>query len=111
MIYIVIALISVLVAACAQMLLKRSARYQHKHWWRQYVNGWVIAGYVILFMTMIVNIWCMHNGLLLKELGVIESLSYLFVPALSWYIFEEPISKRKALAISIIIVGVIVFFL
>ena len=62
-------------------------------------------------MTMVVNIWCLHNGLQLKELSVIESLSYLFVPLLSWYIFEEPISRRKALAIGIIIIGVIVFFL
>ena len=111
MIYIVIALISVLVAACAQMLLKRSARYPHKTWWRQYVNGWIISGYTIMFITMVVNIWCMHHGLQLKELGVIESLSYLFVPALSWYIFDEPVSKRKAIAIGIIIVGVVVFFL
>ncbi len=62
-------------------------------------------------MTMVVNIWCLHNGLLLKELSVIESLSYLFVPFLSWYIFDEPVSRRKALAIGVIIVGVIVFFL
>ena len=111
MTYIIIALISVLVAACAQMLLKQSARYQHKHWWRQYINGWVIVGYGIMFLTMVVSIWCLHKGLQLKELSVIESLSYLFVPALSWYIFDEPIGKRKALAIGVIIVGVIVFFL
>lgn len=111
MTYAVIALISVLVAACAQMLLKRSARYEHTRWWRQYVNGWVITGYAVMFITMVVNIWCLHNGLLLKELSVIESLSYLFVPFLSWYIFDEPVSRRKALAIGVIIVGVIVFFL
>lgn len=111
MMYAFIALISVLIAACAQMLLKRSAQYEHSRWWRQYINGWVITGYLVMFMTMVVNIWCLHNGLLLKELSVIESLSYLFVPVLSWYIFDEPISRRKALAIGIIIIGVVVFFL
>ena len=111
MTYILIALLSVFIASCAQMLFKRSARYQHKHWWRQYVNGWVIVGYGVLFMTMVLNIWCMHNGLQLKQLGVIESMAYFFVPALSWFLFHESINKRKALAIGVIIVGVIVFFL
>ena len=111
MTYILIAILSVFIASCAQMLLKRSARYEHSRWWRQYVNGWVITGYAVLFLTMVLNIWCMHNGLELKQLSVIESLAYLFVPFLSWFLFEESISKRKALAIGVIIIGVIVFFL
>ena len=111
MTYILIALLSVFTAACAQMLLKRGARQGYSPWWRQYVNGWVISGYGIMFLTMVVNIWCMHRGLLLKELSVVESTSYLFVPALSWYLFDEQINRRKALAIAIIIIGVIVFFL
>ena len=111
MTYILIALLSVFMAACAQMLLKRATRYQHKHWWRQYVNGWVITGYAVMFLTMVINIWCMHNGLQLKELSIIESTSYLFVPALSWFLFDESITIRKALAIALIITGVVVFFL
>ena len=111
MTYILIALLSVFSAACAQMLLKRGARQGYKPWWRQYLNGWVIAGYGVMFLTMVVNIWCMHRGLQLKELSVVESTSYLFVPALSWFFFQEQITRRKALAIGIIVTGVIVFFL
>lgn len=106
-----IALAVVFVAACAQMLLKQGARKGYSPWWRQYINPWVIGGYALLFATMVANIGCMHMGLQLKELSIIESMSYLFVPALSWWIFKEPINRRKALAIGIIIVGVVVFFL
>ena len=109
--YGLIALAVVFAAACAQMLLKQGARKGYKPWWRQYVNGWVISGYTVMFAAIIANIWCMHQGLQLKELSIIESMSYFFVPALSWCIFKEPINKRKALAIGVIIVGVIVFFL
>lgn len=109
--YALIAIVVVLTAACAQMLLKQGARQVYSAWWRQYINGWVIAGYTVMFASMVANIWCMHQGLLLKELSIIESLSYFFVPALSWLIFRERITKRKALAITIIIIGVIVFFL
>lgn len=109
--YALIAIVVVLTAACAQMLLKQGARQVYSTWWRQYINGWVITGYTVMFASMVANIWCMHQGLLLKELSIIESLSYFFVPALSWLIFRERITKRKALAITIIIIGVIVFFL
>lgn len=109
--YILIAIGVVLVAACSQMLLKQGARQGYRPWWRQYLNPWVISGYTLMFGAMIANIWCMHQGLQLKELSIIESLSYLFVPALSWWIFNEPINRRKGIAIGIIIVGVIVFFL
>ena len=109
--YAIIALLAVLVAAGAQMLLKQGARKGYNPWWRQYLNFWVICGYALMFAAMIVNIWCMHRGLQLKELSIIESLSYFFVPVLSWFIFREPITRRKALAIGIIIIGVVVFFL
>ena len=109
--YALIALAVVFVAACAQMLLKQGARKGFTPLWKQYINGWVIGGYVLMMAAMIANIWCMHQGLQLKELSIIESMSYFFVPALSWLLFKESINTRKALAITIIIIGVIVFFL
>ena len=109
--YALIAIVVVFTAACAQMLLKQGARQNYTPWWRQYINGWVIAGYTLMFATIVANIWCMHRGLLLKELSIIESLSYFFVPALSWLLFKEHITRRKGIAIGIIIIGVIVFFL
>ena len=109
--YALIALAVVFVAACAQMLLKQGARQAYSPWWRQYLNPWVISGYTLMFAAMVANIWCMHQGLQLKELSIIESMSYFFVPALSWFLFRERITRRKALAIGIIIIGVIVFFI
>ncbi len=109
--YILISIGVVFIAACAQMLLKQGARKGYQPLWRQYLNGWVISGYGLMFAAMVANIWCMHQGLLLKELSIIESMSYLFVPCLAWAIFREPISRRKAIAIGVIILGVIVFFI
>ncbi|MBQ9297190.1 MAG: hypothetical protein IJ204_08370 [Paludibacteraceae bacterium] len=111
MIYILISICTVFIAACAQMLLKQGARQGYTPWWRQYINPWVISGYTIMFLSMVANIWCMHHGLQLKELSIIESMAYFFVPALAWVCFKEPIGSRKALAIIVIIIGVIVFFL
>lgn len=108
--YYILVISSVFLAACAQMLLKQGARQQYVQWWRQYANGWVISGYAIMFGTMIMNIYAMSKGVQVKELSIIESMSYLFVPALSFVVFQEKLTWRKNLAIAIIITGVIVFF-
>ena len=101
---------SVFLAACAQMLLKQGARQQNATWWRQYMNVWVIGGYAIMFVTMMINIFAMSKGIQVKELSIIESMSYLFVPALSFVIFKEKLTWRRTLAIAVIITGVIIFF-
>lgn len=111
MLYYFVILLAVLAAAGAQMLLKQGARKGYSPWWRQYVNGWVIGGYAIMFAAMVTNIWAMHKGVCLKELSILESTSYLFVPLLAFVCFGERLSRRKLLAIAIIILGVIVFFL
>lgn len=108
--YYILVISSVFLAACAQMLLKQGARQQYAKWWQQYVNAWVISGYAIMFATMMINVFAMSRGVQIKELSIIESMSYLFVPALSFFVFKETLTWRKILAIAIIIIGVIVFF-
>lgn len=106
-----IVILSVFLASCSQMLLKQGARQEYEVWWRQYVNGWVISGYVILFSTMVMNIFAMSRGVKVQEVSIIEAISYLFVPVLSFVIFKEKLTWRKIAAILIIITGVMVFFI
>jgi len=111
MIYKLIVIFAVLAAAGAQMLLKKGASIEYPNIARQYLNPWVIGGYSIMFLAMAVNIFAMNRGVQVKEVSTIESLSYLFVPCLSWLIFGEQLSRRKVIAIGVIICGVIVFFI
>ena len=109
--YYAIVILSVFAAACAQMLLKQGAQKNYTSFWRQYLNPWVIAGYAIMAGSLVLNIFCMSHGVQVKEVSTIESLSYLFVPALAFLLFREKITWRKAGAIAIIITGVIIFFI
>lgn len=111
MIYYILVILSVFAAACSQMLLKRGAREEYASFWRQYVNGWVISGYVILGCTVLVNIWVMSKGVQMKEVSMMESLSYLFVPTLAWMLFKERVTLKKAIWIAVIIIGLFVFFI
>lgn len=108
--YYIAVILSVFAAACAQMLLKQGARQNYTPWWRQYVNGYVIGGYSVMLVAMAVNIFAMSRGVMVKEVSIIESLSYLFVPVLSFCFFRERITWRKVCAIAVIMIGVIIFF-
>ena len=109
-IFIFLVVVSVFAAAGAQMLLKQGARKNHSSFWRQYLNSWVIGGYGIMGASLLLNIFCLSHGVQVKEISTIESLSYLFVPMLSWVFFKERITWRKAGAIIVIMVGFLVFF-
>ena len=110
MIYYLLVVFSVLAAAGAQMLLKQGAKKEYSSFWRQYLNPWVIGGYGIMGASLLLNIFCLSHGVQVKEVSITESLSYLFVPCLSWIFFKERITWRKAGAIVVIMVGVGVFF-
>lgn len=110
MMYYILVILSVFAAACAQMLLKHGAQQNYAVFWRQYLNPWVIGGYAIMVCSLVLNIFCMSRGVQVKEVSAIESLSYLFVPCLAFLIFKEKITRRKAIAIAVIICGVLLFF-
>ena len=108
--YKLLVVLAVFSAAGAQMLLKQGAKKEYPSFWRQYINPWVIGGYGIMGASMLLNIFCLSRGVQVKEVSIIESLSYLFVPCLAWLFFKEKISLRKAGAIAVILVGMVVFF-
>ena len=110
MIYHVLVVLAVLSAAGAQMLLKKGASMGYPSLIRQYLNPWVIGGYAIMGCSLLLNVFCLSRGVQLKEIGGIESLSYLFVPVLSWVFFKERITWQKVGAIVVIMAGVVVFF-
>lgn len=109
--YKLLVIVSVLAAAGAQMLLKQGAKKEYASFVRQYLNPWVIGGYGIMGTSLLLNIFCLSHGVQVKEVSIIESLSYLFVPLLSWLFFKEKVTWRKAGAIAVIMAGVVVFFL
>ena len=110
-IYYLIVALGVLLASVSQILLKNSAEVSHSSIITEYMNVRVVGGYLLLVLSLVLDLWAMHYGVLAKEVSSIEALSYLFVPVLSWLIFKEKISKSKALAIVLIMAGVLVFFL
>ena len=107
--YILLFVICVFVSSCSQILLKKSANRNHKGI-KIFLNKETIIGYGIFFgMTLCVTFIYRHVDL--STGALLESFSYIFIPALSWFFFKEKLNKIQWLGISFIISGVLVYIL
>lgn len=111
MIYYVCVILGIFSCSLSQLMLKRSANRTHKSRLEEIVNPQVIVAYGILFASLLVNIWAMSKGVQLKEMAMLESLGYVFVPLLSFLVLKEKISKRTIFGIGVIILGIVVFYI
>lgn len=107
--YLLCMLISVSIASVSQILLKKSALQKYDSVIKEYLNPWVIGGYGILFLSMLMSVYA-YSGVDFKNGPVIESLGNVFVPVLSWFVFGEKLSVRKMAGILCIMLGIMVFY-
>lgn len=74
------------------------------------LNWRVIFAYAIFFGALFINITAMSNGVNLKDLPILESLGYVFVPLLSFVILKEKIEQRTIISILCILIGIYIFY-
>ena len=110
MIYLFV-ILGIFACSVSQLFLKKSANKEHRSKMFEILNPQVVFSYGIFFCTLLINIWAMSRGVQLKEMAMMESLGYVFVPLLSFLILHESISKRTILSIFVIIFGIFVFYL
>lgn len=109
MIYFLVVL-GIFACSCSQILLKKSAQQDHKNILSSVLNRKVIFSYSIMFASMTINIYAMSRGVGLKEMPILESLGYIFVPLLSIIILKEKIGTRELIAMMMIIIGILIFY-
>lgn len=108
--YIMLLLLSVMIASSSQILLKKSAMKKYKSIIFEYLNPLVIIGYGMMVVSTITTILA-YRGIEYKNGPVIESLGYLLVMVLSYFFFKEKITKKKLFGNMIILLGIFVFYL
>ena len=111
MMYYLIVAFGVLACSASQLLLKKSASIEYSSPIYTLLNWRVIVAYTIMFSTLVTNIYAMSHGVLLKDMPILESLGYVFVPLLSMLFLSEKIRKNNIVAIVLILIGIIVFYL
>lgn len=98
-----------LIAASSQMLLKKSATKEYPSFIREYLNLWVIGGYGLLVVSMIVTIFC-YDGLGYMGVVVMEPINYILVLIMARIFFKEKFTTRKMIGVLFIICGITVFY-
>ena len=104
----IILFLSVFISAISQILLKKSALKKWKNPLREYLNLYVITAYTIFFTAVFLDLLALRK-VNLSLVPVAEASSYIFVIILSRIFLKEKLSKLKALAILLIMTGIILF--
>lgn len=102
--------LSVVIASISQVLLKKSTFNTYDTVVREYLNPYVISGYGLLFLSMLLTVYA-YSGMDYKNGPVIESLGNVIVLLLGYFVFGERISLRKMAGITCIMAGIVVFYL
>lgn len=102
--------LEVTAAAFSQVLLKKSSEKKYKIWIYEYLNGYVIFGYFILFMAMAAQIFAFRY-LEYKNGAIVESLGYVIVMVLGSLFFQEKITKNKLIGTILIFLGIAVYYM
>lgn len=106
--YVLIALLSGVISAGAQMLLKKSSQIERKSFIREYCNFYVIGGYGLTALCMILMVLA-YKGLPFKYGAVLEALVYFYVMLLSRFIFGEQLTRGRIVGNLFIVAGVAIF--
>lgn len=98
-------------SSCSQLLLKTSADRKHTSKITELLNWRVMLAYAIFLISMFVNTIALGQGVKVKDMPILESLGYVFVPMLSYFFLHESISRRLLVSIALISAGIFVFYI
>lgn len=108
--YYLLVILSITIASFSQVLLKKATTKNYEGLIKQYINPYVIIGYLLTFTSMILTIIC-YKGLEYKIIPLMESLGFIIVMMLSRIFFKEKLTTRKIIGTTIILIGIVVYYI
>ena len=100
--------ISGILVAISQLLLKLSANRTYGTFIKQYLNIRVLSGYGLLFFSMVINMFAMQY-MDYKFAPILSTVSYIFVFLFSVFLLKERITKKQCIGTIMIFVGIFLF--
>ena len=108
--YLLLAFFSVFVSCVSQTILKKAALREYKSRAAEYLNFPVITAYAMFFGSTLLTMLA-YKKLPLSMSPAFESSSYIFVTVFGVTIFKEKLTRRKLLALAMILAGILIFTL
>ncbi len=97
--------------ACAsQMLLKLSARRKYDTKWKEYLNPFVMGGYALLGICLLLMLVC-YRYLGYMQTVTIEPAGYVLVFLAGIVFFRERFTGKRFLGMLLILCGILLFHL
>ena len=107
----IIVILGILACSACQLLLKKSADKHYPSFLHSLLNWRVLLAYSIYFSSLLINVTAMSYGFEMKNLPILESLGYVFVPLLAFLVLKEKISLQTISSIILIFIGIVVFYM
>ena len=106
--YACVLLLGVFISAISQVMLKKASQKKYASVMQEYLNPLVIFAYVIFVGTTFMSIIA-YKGIPLSMGPILEATSYIYVTFFGVKIFKEKMSKKKYMALALIILGIIIY--
>lgn len=103
-----ILLLGTFISSVSQVILKKAAQKTYPSRIAEYLNFPVIFAYTLFVLTTFMCIFA-YRVVPLSFGPVLESTSYLYVTLFGVLIFKEKITKKKILALVLILVGIAIY--
>ena len=103
---VIIYLVTPLLSAVSQLILKKAADNPRYTGLRFYLNPPVILAYALFFGCMLLNVFALRT-LDLTVASVLEASGYLYVMLLSYFFLKEKITRRKLIGNLVIVLGIV----
>ena len=108
--YACVLLLGVFISAISQVMLKKASQKKYASVMQEYLNPLVIFAYVIFVGTTFMSIIA-YKGIPLSMGPILEATIYIYVTFFGVKIFKEKMSKKKYMALALIILGIIIYSL
>jgi len=105
-----IMLFGVFISSVAQVMLKKAAQKTYDSFWKEYINPRVMTAYAIFFGATLLSVY----GYKLVPLflgAILDATEYIYITIFGVLIFKEKLSRRKIMALLLIISGIVVYSL
>lgn len=106
--YALVLVFGVFISSISQILLKKSANKEHGSFLKEYLNPIVIISYTIFFIATLLSVYA-YKGIPLSMGAILDSSGYIFVTVLSAIFLKEKATAKKIIALSLILLGIVIY--
>jgi len=101
-------MISVLLSAVSQVILKKSASRQYSNKVYEYLNPCVLGAYSLFFLSTLLTVLA-YKEVPLSKGQILEAGGYIYVTVLGMIFLKERPNRKKVSGIILILTGIVIF--